>query len=161
GIVATSGNLRGSIGLDVARDHYDCASNVEMTDVRLAPNPRVVVVKAEFERVQRDLATWQTSGKFNVCRPFDQKPSDRPTTSRASILVAAFNTQATLHAPPSARAVAVRDEQSLTGVVVANAALNDVMGKLGEQAGQRVSTVLGPQTGRLVQDALGSQTTRQ
>jgi hypothetical protein len=157
GIIATSGNLRGSIGLDVARDHYNCASNIEMNDVRLAPNPRVVVVKAEFDRVQRDLATWQTSGKFDACRPFAQKSSDGMTTSRASTLVAAFNAQATLHAPPSARAVAIRDQQTLTGADVTNAALNDVMGKLGAQAGQRVSTVLGPQTGRLVQHTLGSQ----
>src|SRR5262249_40863715 len=138
-------------------DHYNCRSNVEMNDVRLAPNPRVVVVKAEFDRVQRDLAAWQTSGKFDACRPFEQESSEQPTTSRASILVAAFNAQATRHAPPSARALAIRDQQTLTGADVTNAALNDAMGKLGEQAGQRVSTMLGPQTGRLVQEALGSQ----
>lgn len=158
GIVATSGSLRGSIDVDVGRDHYDCRSNVEMNDVRLAPNPRVIVVKSEFDRVQRDLAAWKTSGRFDACRPFEQEPSARATTSRASILVAAFNTQATVSAPPSARAVAFRDQQTLTGAVVANAALNDAVDRLGGEAAQRATTLLGPRTGSLVQQALISHT---
>src|SRR5262249_19832523 len=142
GIVATTGTLRGTINVTADRDRYDCVSNVEMNDVKLAPNPRVVVVKAEFDRALRDLANWQTSGRFDACKPFEQAPADRPTSSRASLLVAAFNAQAATNAPPSVRAIVVRDQRSLTGEVVADAVTHDVLDRLGQEAGQRVTRML-------------------
>jgi hypothetical protein len=157
GIVATSGTLRGSINVTADRDRYDCVSNVEMADVKLAPNPRVVVVKTEFDRALRDLANWQTSGRFDACKPFEQAPADRPTSSRASLLVAAFNAQAATNAPPSVRAIVLRDQRSLTGETVADAVAHDVLDKLGQEAGQRATRMLGARSGSLIQGAIGSQ----
>jgi hypothetical protein len=148
-IVATRGSLRGTVSLDVAANHGQCTSKLLMEDVHLAPNPRLTMAKESFDRLQRDLANWKTSGQFEACKPFDEREAEaasRQASRPASqpvvpVLITALNTQAAATAPPSVRAAAAYDERSL-GVTIQstmNGAINSLTGSLE----QNISSALG------------------
>ncbi|HEV3057302.1 MAG TPA: hypothetical protein VGY48_03600 [Vicinamibacterales bacterium] len=176
-LVATRGVIHGKITL---RDQLPtCESQTAMADVRFSPNPAVVVVPARYQELQRG-QNYSYSGKFEPCdqlatppsAPGDANPAipasnsngaDKPNgvpVSGAARMVLAFNRQATVNAPPAIRSAVARDEQKVTGVRVANAALNDATNRVAAELGKAASKVLGPQGQAVVQQSLSTQPNR-
>jgi hypothetical protein len=143
-IVPIRGTIQGNISMLRTGTVWECRSNVVMNDVQLAPNPRVLVAKADFAAVQRALQPVVGSGTFDACRPFGGAPGPegRPASRPASLMMASFNRQATAHASPAVQALVARDEQSLKGQVV-NAALSDIIGQMAGPLGDRLTVAGG------------------
>jgi hypothetical protein len=148
-ILPTRGSLRGTIELSRARAGFSCKCTLAAEGVEFAPNPRLVVVKGQFDELQRDLVAFRESGPVDICEAgaeATRPPQGRPDTSRtASAVLATFNAQATQSAPPNIRAVAAVDRQNIAGVA-ADAVLADVGSKLSGN----VARMLGPDAGHVL-----------
>jgi hypothetical protein len=143
-IMATSGTLSGKVALRNAEP--PCIAEAAMHEVRFAPNPQLVPVRAEYEELQRLLRNRVVSKPYKACealtpehertlptppnQPLD--PTRRARTVNAAAFVAAFNEQANADAPPAVRAAIANDSRSLAGAVV-TAGFTDVSTELTNQ----------------------------
>jgi hypothetical protein len=148
-IQPVKGTLRGNLEIvRAAPTGVVCHANLVAQDVQFAPNPRMIPSRDEFDRVQRQLAGYHTSGAYNPCLS-PSGLSDREHDgnvggpSTGSSLLAAFNAQTTDQAPPGVRALTAFDQQKLSGRLQA-AALSAIGSRLGPQMAAEVSRVLGP-----------------
>ena len=152
-LMPVRGTVRGTV--DVKRKGtggVDCRSTLVADDVELAPNPRIVLVRAEYDQLARDLRGYRASGAFDPCGTGDDDQS-------ASGMLASFNTQTTLNAPASVRLTASRDEQSF-GRAVSAGVTADIANRIAREAGRRTSALFGESTGEAVGQQGGNALTK-
>jgi hypothetical protein len=127
------GTLQGTLELDRSQEGLRCRSNLAAEGLQLSPNPRLVVVRAQYDELQRDLSGFTMSGPFNPCEsgPTDpRKPAQSAHTVTA--MLAALNAQATTDAPASVRVFAALDRQEVAGVVI-DATMSSLMRRVSQR----------------------------
>ena len=149
-LVPVRGTLRGTVDVERTAERVSCRSTLIADEVEFAPNPRIVLARAEFDRLARDLRGYRASGPFDPCGTGAEDPSQT-----ASGVLASFNTQTTRTAPPSVRLTAARDEQSFGRAVGASVAA-DITGQLVREAGRRAGALIGESTGAAVEQQGGN-----
>jgi hypothetical protein len=149
-LMPVRGTLRGTVNVTRAEGRVNCRSTLIADDVEFAPNPRVVLARAQYDRLAYDLRGYRASGPFDPCGTGAEDPSQT-----ASGVLASFNTQTTLTAPASVRLVAARDEQNF-GRSVGSSVAADISGRLAREAGRRANALVGESTGETVQQQGGN-----
>ncbi len=119
-IVPTSGSMRGNVEVQQASGGLTCRCDLVMENVAFAPNPHVVLDRARYDDVHRELASYRKSGPFDLCGE-GEKSTRQPkaTDGSMSAMLASFNSQCVDTAPRSIRTLVARDQNALGGVVAA------------------------------------------
>lgn len=149
-LMPVRGTLRGTVDVERTLERLTCRSTLIADEVEFAPNPRVVLARAEYDRLTYDLRGYRASGPFDPC---GLGSGDSGQT--ASGMLAALNWQTTETAPPSVRLSAARDEQSF-GRAVAASVTADITGQLAREAGRRAASLIGEGTGSAVEQQGGN-----
>jgi hypothetical protein len=147
------GTLRGTVDVRRTPESIVCRSTLMADDVELVPNPRVVLVRAEYDALARDLRGYRASGEFNPCG------AGTDDSQTASGVLASFNTQTTHTAPASVRFTAARDEQSF-GRAVSAGVTQDIVNRLAQDAARRAGSLIGSITADAVEQQGGSALTK-
>ena len=104
--------VRGTVGgtLEIKRigDATSCRSTLVADGVEFAPNPRIVLLRAQYDQLASDLSGYRTSGPFDPCG-VDRVVPNRTATS----VLTSFNTQTDSHGDGHGCAAVARDDRSL------------------------------------------------
>lgn len=117
-VAPVGGSITGRVNLDRTASGLACTSEVTVSELQLAANPRLVTDRAELARVTQDLSTYRMSGPYDACRPLSDtatEPTEGAHTMSAQM--ASFNAQTTEGASPGVRLLAALDQRHLAGVV--------------------------------------------
>ncbi len=149
-LMPVRGTLRGTVDVERTAGRVSCRSTLIADQVEFAPNPRIVLARAEYDRLVYDLRGYRASGAFDPCETDGQD-----SNQTASGLLAALNWQTTATAPPSVRLSAARDEQNFGRTVAASVAA-DITSQLAREAGRRAGALIGETTGTALEEQSGN-----
>ena len=152
-LVPVRGTVRGTLEIKSIAGALRCRSTLVVDGVEFAPNPRIVLVRSQYDQLASDLSGYRTSGPFDPC-DVDRHVPNRGATS----VLASFNSQTTRTATAIVRAAAARDEQSF-GLAMADSATADITGKLAQEAARRAGSLIGGNTGKTVERQGGNALT--
>jgi hypothetical protein len=153
-IMPTRGTLRGTIDVGRGQQGVTCRASLAADNLEFAPNPRLVVVKTQYDELQRGLNGFRVSGPFDPCEapePGRRPAGDKPVT--VSAVLASLNAQSTKRAPPTVRAYAAFDQQQIAGIA-ASGDLQRLVGSIAGALGAQVAQKAGAQAGQLVRQSI-------
>lgn len=149
-LMPVRGTMRGTVDIRRRGDELTCRSTLIADEVEFAPNPRIVLVRAQYDSLANALRGYRTSGPFDPCTTDIEDPRQTATG-----VLASFNTQTTLTAPATVREAAMRDEHAF-GRSLAASATADITGRLAREAGKRAGALVGGKTGEAAEKQSGN-----
>jgi hypothetical protein len=153
-LIPVRGTLRGMVQVTRTSQRLTCRSTLVADEVEFAPNPRIVLARADYDALARDLRGYRASGPFNPCDANGGEPNQT-----ASAVLASFNTQTTQTAPPTVRLAAARDAGKF-GLDVGSSVTADLANRVAREAGRRAGALVGDETGETVEQQGGNALTK-
>jgi hypothetical protein len=154
-IVPVNGLINGRTNVVHNGQAPSCSGGFTMTDVRFAPNPRVVTNPSDADVIKRLVSDLVYTGPFELCGAQPTQWKDDAPDRPAAFALARLTEQATASASPGVKALVDRDRRIMGGEPV-ESTLSALTTNLAQQMGLRLAGTVGGAAGRAVAQSLVS-----